>query len=100
MTAKTKNWTLGVLGMVVGTVLCFGLAAWLGHFKASAQTASTGKETAEIVDKLVVVVDKLANIHEAEDAGLRKAAELCHSGKLSDCDECAAAGVELRKCSQ
>ncbi len=100
MTNKAKNWVLVVSSAVSGTIICFALAVWLGHFEASAQTANTAEKTAITVDRLVIVVDKLTSIHEDEDAGLRKVAELCYAGKLTDCDDCAEAGVELRKCNE
>lgn len=98
MTIKTKNWVLGVSGTVMGSVLCFLLFAWMGHFEATAETARSAEETAEMQTQLVKIVDRLSNIHEVKDAGLEKVAELCRSGKLKDCDDCAEAGVELGKC--
>ncbi len=106
MTAKTKNWVLGVSGNVMGSILCFLLLMWWGHFEATAQTARTAQETAEIQvqhevnqDRLVEIVDRLAALHAADEAALRKVAELCRAGKLKDCDDCAKAGVELDKCT-
>lgn len=100
MTTKAKTWYLTVAGTVVGSVLCFGLLMWVGHFKATAQTARTAEENAEIVERLVENVDLLTEIHEHEEAGKEKVAELCNAGKLDDCDDCAEAGVNLDKCTE
>ncbi len=105
MTIKTKNWVLGVSGTVVGSIICFFLILWWGHFDATAENARATEEnakraekTAEIQTKLVEIVDRLSEIHEVKDAGLEKVAELCRAGKLDDCDDCAEAGIELKKC--
>jgi hypothetical protein len=100
MTAKTKNWMLGVAGCVSGSVLCFAMIAWLGHFQATAQTARTAEQTAEIQERLVGIVDSLTKIHEHEDAAKVKVAELCNAGKLDDCSDCAEAGVSLERCTE
>ncbi len=98
MTTRTKNWALGVSGTVAGSILCFSLFAWMGHFEATAETARTAGETAEMQARLVDIVEGLSTYHKVEDAGLQKVAELCLAGKLKDCDDCAEAGVELGKC--
>ena len=107
MTAKTKNWVLGVSGTVMGSVLCFLLFAWMGHFEATAETARTAEESAELIvkhhetqDRLIEIVDRLSAFHDDANAALKKVAELCRAGKLTDCSDCAESGVELRKCVQ
>ena len=105
MTVKTKGWVYGVSGTFVGTILVLLSLAWIGHFEATAQTARTAEEIAKIQvqheanqDRLVEIVDSLAAFHSADDVALKRDAELCRAGKLKDCDDCAGAGVELKRC--
>jgi len=98
MTVTAKNWLLGVSGTVGGSILCFALVLWWGHFEVSAQTMAMASATKDNQAKLTEIVDRLTKIHEAKDAGLDKVAELCRAGKLVNCEDCAEAGVELKKC--
>jgi hypothetical protein len=98
MTLKQRTWFFTVSSAVAGSILVVLLLAWAGHFEATAETARTAEETAEIQTKLVTIVEKLSAIHDAETAAKAKVAELCLAGKLDDCSECAGAGIELEKC--
>jgi hypothetical protein len=105
MTSKQKTWVLGVSGTVAGSIFCFFLLMWWGHFEATAQTARTAEENAaraaeheETQERLISIVEGLKGIHDAETAALEKVASLCRAGKLTDCDECGGAGVELERC--
>ena len=107
MTPKQKTWVFTVSGTAVGSILVILLLAWAGHFEATAETARTAEENAtaqaehaETQAKLITIVEGLSAIHDAETAALEKVAELCLSGKLTDCNECAAAGIELGSCVQ
>jgi hypothetical protein len=98
MTSRGRSWALGVSATLTGTILCLLILAWVGHFEATAETARSAEETAELTARLVTVVEGLSHYHRVEDAGLEKVAELCLAGKLKDCDDCAEAGIELGRC--
>lgn len=100
MTARAKTWVLGISGTVAGTLICLLIIVWAGHFEATAETARSAEETAEMQSRLVDIVEGLSHYHKVEDAGLEKVAELCLAGKLKDCDDCAEAGVELGRCME
>ena len=106
MTTKAKSWIFGVSGTIAAGTISFVLLLWFGHFEATAQTARTAEENAEIAEKhdvmqnrLIKVVEQLSELHTAEDAKLSMVAELCRAGKLDDCSDCAKADVKLSKCA-
>ncbi len=106
MTTWVRNTVGGVTATVVAAVIGFLLLAWLGHFDATAQTEAKAKENSERADKqdatmekVVVVLESLSAIHTAEEAKQAMVAELCRSGKLDDCADCARAGIELDRCT-
>ena len=89
---------VAVVSTVVAAVILIGLNGWLGHFAQAGQNTRSIEKTEEIQEQLVGLVDLLVSIHKDADAALAKVAELCRAGKLKDCDDCAAAGVELPAC--
>lgn len=95
-----RKWVIGVSGSVASGFIGFALVMWFGHFAQAGQNTRSIEETQEIQGQLVEIVDKLSNIHEAKDAGKEKMAELCRAGKLTDCSDCAEAGIFLDKCSE
>lgn len=87
-----------VVSTVAAAVILLGINAWVGHFAQAGQDHRSIEETQEIQERLTGIVEYLSNIHRDADAALAKVAELCRSGKFKDCEDCAAAGVELPAC--
>lgn len=105
MKLPNAKWCWGIAGTVGGAVFLFGLNAQLGHYAQGgqdtqdiSQNTRSIKQTEEIQEKLAGIVEYLSSIHRDADAALAKVAELCRSGKFRDCEDCAAAGVELPAC--
>ncbi len=91
---------IAVSGTVVSGFIGFLLVMWFGHFAQAGENTRSIEESEKIQGQLVVIVDKLSEIHEEKDVGLAVIAQLCKEGKLSDCDDCAEAGVFLEECKE
>lgn len=96
---------IAIASTVVAAAILIGLNAWVGHFAQAGQNTRSIEETQEIQgqlaenqEHLVELVDELAALHKVEDAELSAWTKLCNAGKLTDCDDCAEAGVTLPKC--
>lgn len=95
----------GVAVAVSAAVIIFGLKLWFGHFEFTGATAAKANEldirqeqSEKTQQELIALTKSLGAIHDAEQAAMAKVGELCRSGKLTDCGDCGAAGVELLKC--
>ncbi len=85
-------------GTVTGALILFLMNAQIGHYAQAGQNTRSIERSEEIQEKLAGIVEYLSGIHKDADAALAKVAELCRAGKLTDCDDCAAAGVTLQAC--
>lgn len=95
-----KRWAVGVSATVVSGFIGFALVMWVGHFAQAGQNTRSIAEGEKIQGQLVEIVEKLSDIHEDRDAAIVERAELCRAGKLTDCEDCASAGIFLEKCSE
>ena len=93
-----SKWRMGVAATVSAAVIIFGLKLWYGHLAQAGEDHSRIEQSEKVQSELVALTKSLGAIHDAEQAAMAKVGELCRSGKLTDCGDCGAAGVELLKC--
>jgi hypothetical protein len=79
----------------VGAAVTLLGAAWFmfGHFDASGDTEQRSKANEKVVKQLQEIKIKQDT---AEEARNRLKKEYCLNGKLTDIDECAKVGVDVR----
>jgi hypothetical protein len=104
MKLPSAKWVWTVMGGVATAVILFGLNSifgfFSGHFAQAGTTEDRSLQNEAAIAPIIKLLTELGNRAAADDARLKLYKELCTAGKLTDCGDCAEAGIPLERCIQ